>query len=273
MSTNWYYVENNQRVGPVAENEFKDLIQSGKVTPQTYIWKKGFENWLLMKDVAEMFAHYQSTNQSEEKSTPAKKSIADIPVMDESSAPKKIVDWNKIKDDDQIVMIKVGYDRGGDEVEYGPFSINQLSKAYEESRINGKTFAFIPGMDNWMFLAELPIFPRITSEIPPTIDEKDRRVHVRKPIVTRIFFHDNQELYEGIARDISVGGMQILVANAPFRVGENIKMNVHPENTDYCFVANAKVVRVLEGNQGFSVRFDQLDSNSKSAITKYIDQN
>lgn len=272
MSTNWYYVENNQRVGPVIEGEFKQLIEDGKIAPTTYIWKKGFENWLQMKDVEEMNSFYKSL-QSDSTPQTTKKSIADIPVMDESSAPKKIVDWNKIKDEDQIVMIKVGYDRGGDEVEYGPFSINQLSRAYEESRINGKTFAFVPGMDNWMFLAELPIFPRITSEIPPTIDEKDRRVHVRKPIVTRIFFHDNQELYEGIARDISVGGMQILVANAPFKVGETVKMNVHPENDEYCFVANAKVVRVLEGNQGFSVRFDHLDNASQNAISKYISKN
>ncbi|PIP94642.1 MAG: hypothetical protein COW00_09000 [Bdellovibrio sp. CG12_big_fil_rev_8_21_14_0_65_39_13] len=271
MSANWYYVEDNQRVGPVDEEEFKGFIQSGKIKSDTYIWKKGFDNWKKLQEVDEFKS---MTSQPAPAASPkVEKDISSIPVMNESSAPKKVVDWNRIKDDDQIVMIKVGYDRGGDEVEYGPFSITQLSRAYEEARINGKTFAFVPGMDNWMFLAELPIFPRITTEVPPTIEEKDRRIHTRKPFVTRLFFHDNSEFYEGIARDISVGGMQILVSQFPARVGEQIKMNVHPDNSEYCFVATGKIVRVLEGNQGFSIRFDQIDNEANQAIRNYLEQN
>lgn len=41
----WYYMQGEQRVGPIGEEEFKALVAAGTVTPATYVWKEDMENW------------------------------------------------------------------------------------------------------------------------------------------------------------------------------------------------------------------------------------
>nr|MBP9674119.1 PilZ domain-containing protein [Bacteriovoracaceae bacterium] len=103
--------------------------------------------------------------------------------------------------------------------------------------------------------------------------EEDKRKFKRSPFVARLFFHNTENLYEGICRDISVGGMQLLVANFPGTVGDEITLNVHPENTEYHFIAKGKIVRMLEGHTGFSLRFTEIGQVAKACIEKYIEEN
>ena len=81
---------------------------------------------------------------------------------------------------------------------------------------------------------------------------------------------NNKKVFEGICRDVSVGGMQVLIDQFPGKAGEKISINVHPENSDYHFVASGQIVRLLEGNNGFSFRFQQLSDEAKKAIEKYV---
>ena len=58
-----------------------------------------------------------------------------------------------------------------------------------------------------------------------------------------MFFANNDQLFEGVCRDISIGGMQVLVDHFPAQVGERISLNVHPENSEHHFVADGEIVR------------------------------
>lgn len=42
---NWYYAREGQQVGPVDENEFNRLVQSGAIQQDTLVWKEGMANW------------------------------------------------------------------------------------------------------------------------------------------------------------------------------------------------------------------------------------
>jgi hypothetical protein len=42
----WYYVRNNQRIGPVDENTLISLIQNGTIERQTLVWKEGMADWI-----------------------------------------------------------------------------------------------------------------------------------------------------------------------------------------------------------------------------------
>jgi hypothetical protein len=64
--------------------------------------------------------------------------------------------------------------------------------------------------------------------------------------------------------------MQVLTSQFPGKAGDRISINVHPDNTEYHFTAAGIIVRLLEGNQGFSFRFDPLQADAKLAIEKYI---
>lgn len=270
MSKTWYYVQGSERVGPVEESEIAGLFGNGTLKSDSYVWTKGYDNWVKAEEVDDLAGYLSSDAPTEEA---AISMSAEPEPVQETQAPSSEVAHSEIWDlgeDDQVITIKVGYDRGGDEIEYGPYSVSQMRRAFTENRINGKTFVFVPGADNWSFLADTPLFNRITTELPPTIEEQERRVHVRKPFVARLLFHDQSKVYEGICRDISVGGLQILVSDYPAKIGDYIKMNVHPENDDVSFSASGRVVRVLDGNQGFSLRFDSLEEKARTSIEKYV---
>ena len=42
---NWYYAENNQRNGPVSEDEFAQLVRDGKIAPAMLVWSEGMAGW------------------------------------------------------------------------------------------------------------------------------------------------------------------------------------------------------------------------------------
>jgi uncharacterized RDD family membrane protein YckC len=42
---NWYYANNGQRQGPIAQVEFERLVSSSVITDQTLVWKEGMPSW------------------------------------------------------------------------------------------------------------------------------------------------------------------------------------------------------------------------------------
>lgn len=272
MDAIWYYVQGSERVGPVDKDKLSELFSSGVLDNDSYVWKKGFDNWKYIKDVAELEDLAVSTQSELPQQQPDLDEETDpfmeLPKMHQTNVGD--FSWDNIKDDDTAISVKIGVDRGGHEAEYGPFSINQLKKALEENRINEKTFIFTPGLDDWVFLADTPLYQRITGSLPPMIQETERRVNKRRPFVARLFFHDNEQVYEGVCRDISVGGLQLLVSDCPVGVGDEVNLNVHPDNSEYHFVARGKVVRSLDGERGFSLRFEELSQEAINSIQQYI---
>ena len=48
----------------------------------------------------------------------------------------------KLAKSENSIFIKIGTDRGGADIEYGPYSLDIIKKLFKENRINGKTFVF-----------------------------------------------------------------------------------------------------------------------------------
>lgn len=260
MADNWYYVQNKLRNGPVGIEVLESMIKNHELQAEDYVWKKGFENWKKIKDVPELEV-------SEERPAPGN------PVPATPKVEEKQLNLKDLDPDERLLYIRIGADRGQLPTEYGPYSVNILKKLFKENRINGKTEVFIKGAKTFKLLGDLPDYQDIFEELPPPIQESDRRITERKPFIARLFVQNNKNLYEGICRDISVGGMQILMDEFHGKVGDKITINVHPQNSDYHFTASGIVVRLLEGNSGFSFRFDGLSDEAKSAIEKYLQEN
>lgn len=256
--TSWYYVQGSERVGPVEESDLRALVLQGVLKDDSYVWRKGFENWQRMSEVDELENLLGNANNA----------ISNIPPMRE--VPQSNFDWEGVDRSKRIFTIRIGLDRGAEEVEYGPYSLSELKRAFDEKRINAKTFIFSPGMTEWIFLADVPIYQEVFEDMPPVIDEIDRRQTPRRPFVARMLFHNNADVFEGTCRDISLGGLQVLASNLPVRQGEKITLNVHPDNSGHSFTASGTVVRILEGKQGFSLRFEGLGSEASNAISSYI---
>ena len=262
MVTHWYYVEDNERVGPVGEPEFSKLIDSGKVDENTYVWKKGFENWILLKYVEDPIGDVQHSDGVEETSEELDDSSQHL------SEAKITFDWASVSKDSKIFTINVGKDRGRtQEQSYGPFSVDMLEKLKAENRICEQTLVFAPGMNEFITLAETPLFNQGSD-----VSVDNRREHDRAPLVARLFFHNNSEFFEGVCRDISIGGMQVIVSGFKCQVGDSIKVNVHPVDSSLQFVADATVVRLLSDCEGICVRFSKMSPENLQKITQYIDE-
>lgn len=41
----WYFAETNQRLGPVEDAEFRSLRESGRIGPDTLVWRSGMAEW------------------------------------------------------------------------------------------------------------------------------------------------------------------------------------------------------------------------------------
>ncbi|TNF03664.1 MAG: DUF4339 domain-containing protein [Deltaproteobacteria bacterium] len=270
MAESWYYVDGSERVGPVAKSEIEGLFEVGKLNSESYVWTKGYDNWKKIAEVDE-FSSLGSGSEDEDTDDDI---IAPVEMKVERAEVERSnenFDFTSIDPDEKRITIKIGLDRGGSEAEYGPFSLNQLKQAFKEKRINAKTLIYTSGMKDWTFLADLPLYQELFEEMPPVIGETERRSNTRKPFIARMFFHDQNDVFEGVCRDISVGGLQILVSGFPGNVGDTVNLNVHPDNSDYCFVASGKVVRLLDGGQGFSLRFTDISDEAKKSISEYID--
>jgi uncharacterized RDD family membrane protein YckC len=48
----WYWVENNAQQGPVGDAELQAMIDSGRIGPDTLVWRDGFANWIPWREAA-----------------------------------------------------------------------------------------------------------------------------------------------------------------------------------------------------------------------------
>ncbi len=46
---NWFYADGGQQRGPIDEAQLVEMIQSGKITQETLVWREGMANWLPLR--------------------------------------------------------------------------------------------------------------------------------------------------------------------------------------------------------------------------------
>ena len=251
MTQKWYYVEGSQRIGPISIQKLEELIKDETISETSYVWVKGMENWVKANTVEEFSAYFK-------------------PEVKAESSKEERINWDNIPEDAKLFVIKIGLDRGMKEEEYGPYDLTTLKKAADEGRINQKTFIFAKGMEDWAFIGDLPMHNLIFPGQESDIQESERRTGTRKPFIAKMIFHNHKNVFEGVCRDISMSGLQVLISDFPGEIGDEISLNVHPSNDGHSFVASGKVVRILDGGQGFSLQFVDLNQEAESAINNYI---
>lgn len=294
MTQLWYYVQDGERIGPVAQAEIIELLAQKKLNLESYVWRKGFSDWMHVEDVKELATYVTVEVEPEvEEVIETQEAVEEDDFTEPVSAVVEIeeeIEEEEDNDEDEEIelkpmslhelnlakakfFIRTGDDRGGVNADYGPFTFLQIKKLLTENRINDKTLVFSSQMDYWRALGSFSDFEDIfsikTTFVPAA---SERRSNLRKPFIARMFFSNREDVFEGLCRDISIGGMQVLLDHYPGEAGEKISINVHPKNDEYNFVASGTVVRVLEGRKGFSFRFIDLSTQAKNAIEKYVQE-
>lgn len=268
MSTNWYYVENNERVGPVDENEFISLIEGKKILGDSYVWRKGFDNWVQAKKLDEL-KKFLTKEKIQKKETLDDIQIDSTSGEDlENDIPSIIFSWDDVDEKEKKFILRIGNDRGVDSKEYGPFSLMMIETLINQKRVNHLTQIFSPGMSDWELVGDIKRFSKYFNQM---MDSVDRRKSKRCPITARVFLSDDSNFFQGVCRDVSIGGAQILVADFIGKEGDIVKINMHFDDGTFAFTAKGKVIRNLNRVGGFAMRFVDLTPQSIKMINDYVE--
>ncbi len=166
---NWYYVVGSDRVGPVSVEALKQLFLNNEITIDTYVWKKGFQNWERLKDVTELAFEAEPIaeaqippviSQSKKADITREIKIADLQKVETFSPEIQFsFDWKTVREKEEIFFIRIGKDRknfSGSNI-FGPYSMVELKEAIDDKRINLQTLVFAPGMGSWTRIEETPL--------------------------------------------------------------------------------------------------------------------
>jgi hypothetical protein len=247
----WYTVVNDRPVGPLSAKEIVQRIRANDLNFASHVWKDGFKGWTRIYDVID----FKPLLPSE----PSASTLGEIQSSTQAAPPPLAPAQ---KEELRVWYVYL------DEASYGPVSDREVTSLIEAGRISGATYMWTKGFTDWQPGKDVDYWAkRFTKKASiPT----DKRSTPRKPFETKILLTDGKEVGWALCRDISVGGMQVLMDHAPGPAGTALKLNVNPQNGMPGFSCEGVMVRVLEDGRGFSFRFTSLSSDARSAIEKYI---
>jgi hypothetical protein len=259
----WYTTVNGGVIGPLSSKEIVLRIQSGALTFASHVWCEGFDSWMRIYDI-EAFKCLLPQEPSIQLIQQIQESLRKQPVPPTPPAAVQ-------KDEPRIWFVHV------DGTQYGPFAQMEMITLVESNRVVANTYVWKQGFTEWRLAGSIPELTVVLSKQTTTADEglqskenSDKRKAPRKPFEARIILTDGKEVGWAVCRDISVGGMQVLMDKQPGAVGTKLKINVSPAADIPSFACEGLLVRVLEDGRGFSCRFVNLPADARAAIEKYI---
>ncbi len=263
----YFVAVRGKAVGPLTAQEVYERICKGEFGPLHYFWISEAQDWKRICDEKEFAVLIPQK--------PSTSSIAHI--------KEKV--FNKKKETLLPALGKKTYYLYYSNSQYGPFSKEELLKVLQTHTVGKNAYLWTAGWSTWKRLTEVEEFSNyVVTQTAPSLkvrvstragkDATDKRKAPRRPLVARLFVHNNKEVIIAVCRDISVGGMQVLTDRVPGEVGSHVKLNVSPGDPKKVksFVAEGEVVRILEDGRGFSFRFTKITSEARKTIEKYIQE-
>ena len=259
----WFVAIDERLVGPVSGKEIALWVTGGELRLADFVWQEGFSSWkriIELKDFQPLLpsepnpalmaqARTRLQQERQQELTPA--TTAPLP----PGAEQRI--WFLFMNNAQ----------------YGPFSVSEVHLMVEAGRVNENTYLWKKGMTDWVPAAELGELGLKLGKPAKRSSKKgaEKRHTPRRPFEAKILLTDGQEVGWALCRDISIGGMQILMEHVPGEAGAQLKLNVAASGDIPAFVCDGEIVRVMEDGRGFSFRFLSLPAKAKAAIEKYIE--
>lgn len=254
----WFVVVSEKLLGPVSGKEIALWFQSGDITLATPIWMEGFTDWKRIHEVKD-FAALQPTTPGMDLLAQAKSRLHKEPESPLKTPPppgKEQRIWFLYMNDSQ----------------YGPFSESEVRMMADAGRVSAQTYVWKKGMADWQLapsITELNL-KFVNTPKQPAKQMTEKRQTPRRPFEAKILLTDGQEVGWALCRDVSIGGMQVLMDRVPGGVGTTLKLNISAANDIPSFTCEGEIVRILEDKRGFSFRFVNLPPKAKGAIEEYI---
>lgn len=122
----WYYVSNNQSVGPYSKEEMIEFIENKTIKSNTYIWKSGLKDWVYLKN-SELSIYIQTESETTKES-------------------------NEQFDDSSWFYVNAGNQQTG------PFTEEEMIDFIKNGVINANTYVWKSGMMDWIRCKDSVLF-------------------------------------------------------------------------------------------------------------------
>ena len=180
-NTRWYYVDAGKTQGPFSPEQFEAIIVENKITPDTFIWKKGMAAWTRLKEtelyvelgLAPVQEEVQNVSQDEVSTvTSVHEAVTELTGVVSSTAAHS----NATVNQDGIPTVPLGSqqnDATDSETEQdpqieedqkwyyvyrnrtvGPFSEEVMIKKIHEGEIEGESYVWREGFRDWKHLRD-----------------------------------------------------------------------------------------------------------------------
>lgn len=254
-----YFLALGQKaLGPMSLQDIYEKLKKGECSWLHFFWTPGNEDWARIYEINELRTLLPKK--------PSKKSLEKMKKSwDGSSTPslkKPKVELSRLLVEDLWFMAFQGQ-------QLGPFPTEEVLFILKKQAFDSPVHLWKKGWPQWRLAQEVDEFKKAFS---PSERFVERRKTIRKPLIARLYVHNQKDLAVGLCRDISLGGLQILTDNIPGPVGSQVKIHLSQKPADQMpgFLAEGEIVRILEDGKGFSMRFVKLSKEARSAIEAYI---
>lgn len=278
----WYIAMGNQWLGPLTAAEVYQKVINQEISWAHFVWKPGQTEWRRICDVKTFQTVVPPLPQ---KSMQKEVKVASAPVVRTATKrsnppanPRPAPPSQKTEERIWFIF--------HNESQYGPFTFSEIDQALRGGKVHLQAYIWRDGLEDWKWIQDVEDFresvemvralqrskapPEFKSNKPTQRTSSDQRLAPRRPLVAKIMLAAGEQVSAGVCRDISVGGMQVLIDRCPGKVGTRVKLNVSAAGQIAPFVAEGMIVRILEDYRGFSFRFDRLSDLAKKSIEDYI---
>jgi hypothetical protein len=169
--------------------------------------------------------------------------------------------------------------------EFGPLNEEEVGVVLRSGRLKGRLMGWREGMPDWRLVGDIPelmdlLGGALYGPKDKQVSVDERRKSRRVPLVAAVrftFIEPGGAIdgpFVGICRDISKAGMLILSNRNPSSAAQ-VRVEVTPLGPKgfETFLAEARLIRVLPDQWGFSVLFLKIKDNVSLAIDQYMAEN
>lgn len=158
-SSNWYYADGQDPVGPFTEQEMKDFFTSGKFQDNLLIYQDGSKDWIPFKD---------SSLKMEEVASEIEEKAVDEEVVEPVDDSEDL----KNNETEASDSSKWYYAKGNQPV--GPNTEEEIIALYQIGRLDENSQVYQEGKDNWVTLNESDI--KLPTKNVDTQNESNNQV-------------------------------------------------------------------------------------------------
>lgn len=177
----WYYLDKNKNVGPFTETEMRKKISAGYIGSTNYVWKKGMEGWILLKDsiLAEKQKvyereewYYVENNQAVGPFTKSEmqKRLEQGYIFETTMVYKDGFEyWIPLNDTELRVVRSTNavmdgwYYLDGSNDQNGPYSKQEMQNMYNHNVISDNTYVWKSDMADWARYKRTDLYVRQTT--------------------------------------------------------------------------------------------------------------